>query len=1108
MSSQIAYIQPELQSPFSNGSPNLADKAQQPETPSGMDHSSDDDQQTRGRRRSRDETDDGDVRMTDADAADDKDDGEGRSRKRRRSRKGLDKKFPCRTEGCNKSYSRAEHLHRHELNHNPKRQYFCGWVGCDRHFVRQDLCTRHQERHTARGSQLQKKEAALQNAAAAATTADAKAIKRETDSDSIVTHPIGSTQPSLSKESPYVDQNSRSHPAVYTSPIDTKYAALSPTSTTSSNTVIGSAGAHQDGQSRLPFPVGESISRSVHRSNSDASDLGHRASWDHGIKSRSMTMSSNDSAPQRSGSMASGGGGGYSASPPHHVNQQFSRPSLRTTSSANHGIPGSHQGYYTTNSIPGTHGMSNHHHSDSNSSGLYNIPSGQGSYASPQNFVSAPPLSLPPPGFSTMSPSVPARNPNASLLHGDNMTTAGIDEALAASVESVGMTDTIYMPVFGGEGLNRSPYVLPEDFAAWLGLLHENPSFSSPVGHVSSAAGGFNNYMDSLNFGYPYEDPFHQQPMPPQHPMSVASMLDTNPPESVLSENKRADLLETIDPFLLHRDGPIKPAKKAVLLGGNRNSEDHLLCLKMMQTYIRCFWTHFHPQLPILHKPTFAADKCERLLLLVIMTIGASCLDKRYSHGLTQDGADLACILAWHVRSEIFNHPDFSPPAKLWVFQALIFLEIYEKMFATRQLHERAHIHRATTVTLMRRGSSLIGRASYESPPSVRDDKHGAGSDSSHHNSGANTPDKWWHNWISAEATRRVAFAAFVMDSTHAAMFGHTAEMLAHEMRLPLPCDEASWSATSVIEVGRIDASLNANGTKPTLFLEGLKKTMSGQAVRTNSFGRTVLMAGLLSVNYHMNQRDLQMSSIGAKSGFGGGLKWRAALTQAFDMWKRDFDSDIHNLGTGSHLHGGNLHDDNVFESRTVMHHLAHMAVHVNIVDCQIFAKAQRLLGRTISHQDYTAATRRMRENWAPSARARDATFYSLRFLTQVLTPSDSASPDYLAREDFLLNRPWVLYYAALVTWCYGFALEGKLNPPQPALLSHEDRVVDMRAFLHHMGDHEGGVQGPHDLQKVSGRNRCVGLLLVIRDMFNETRWELLHEAAKLLENCVEMLVS
>ena len=37
-------------------------------------------------------------------------------RKRKRSRKGLDKNFPCPSPGCGKTYSRAEHLYRHQLN--------------------------------------------------------------------------------------------------------------------------------------------------------------------------------------------------------------------------------------------------------------------------------------------------------------------------------------------------------------------------------------------------------------------------------------------------------------------------------------------------------------------------------------------------------------------------------------------------------------------------------------------------------------------------------------------------------------------------------------------------------------------------------------------------------------------------------------------------------------------------------------------------------------------------------------------------------------------------------------------------------------------------------
>jgi hypothetical protein len=465
---------------------------------------------------------------------------------------------------------------------------------------------------------------------------------------------------------------------------------------------------------------------------------------------------------------------------------------------------------------------------------------------------------------------------------------------------------------------------------------------------------------------------------------------------------------------------------------------------------------------------------------------------------------------------------DFRPPAKLWIFQALLLLEIFEKMYSTRPLHERAHIHHATSLTLMRRGSSLIGRSAMDSPPSIRDAK----SNGAHPPSGANTPDEWWNHWITNEATRRAAFVAFVMDSIHATMFGHSAVMVAHEMRLPLPCDEALWSATSGAEVGRVETSLHANGIKPTTFLEGLKKTLNGQTVRTNPFGRTIIMAGLLSVSWHMNQRDLQVSSLGVSQALGGRDKWRGSLTRAFDFWKQDFDTSLSKpdqMGGPSYQYSGptaGIDDENVFEARTVLHHLAHMAMHVDIVDCQIYAGANRLLGRSITLQDYNGAQRRMKETWAPTARARDAVFYALRFLSTVLMPDEHAphphhagSPasstqtggagfEYSARDDFLLNRPWVLYFATLIVWSYGYALDGPIKPAYQ-LPTHEDKVRDMQGFLRRVG----GVRAPDDLANIQNRNACLGMLELMRDCFRKTRWELLHEASNLLGKCIDMLL-
>jgi hypothetical protein len=354
-------------------------------------------------------------------------------------------------------------------------------------------------------------------------------------------------------------------------------------------------------------------------------------------------------------------------------------------------------------------------------------------------------------------------------------------------------------------------------------------------------------------------------------------------------------------------------------------------------------------------------------------------------------------------------------------------------------------------------------------------------------------------------------------------MFGHSAVMVAHEMRLPLPCDEALWSATSSAEVGRVEQSLHQNGIKPATFLDGLKKTLNGQPVRTNSFGRTILMAGLLSVSWHMNQRDLQVSSLGVQLVLGGRDKWRGSLTRAFDFWRMDFDESLsksssENQPAGySYGHPTRADDENVFESRTVLHHLAHMAMHVDIVDCQIYAGASRLLGRSITPQDYNGAQKRMKEGWAPTARARDATFYALRFLSKVLlgdadtAGSGSSAPapnstlpkdfTYSAREDYLINRPWVLYFATLIVWSYGYALDGPISPLY-TLKNQQQVVEDMQGFLRRVG----GVRAPDDLSSVANRNACLGLLMLMRDTFGNTRWELLHEAGRLLNNCISML--
>ncbi|RAK97965.1 putative C2H2 finger domain protein [Aspergillus ibericus CBS 121593] len=980
----------------------------------------------------------------------------GPPRKRKRTRKvQTDRKFECTFDGCGKSYSRAEHLYRHQLNHTPKQIYRCDFPDCYRSFVRQDLCVRHRERHTTQGSQLQKRDHFAQ---AAASNGNLRKPQ------------LTQTMPQMngSQASPLIPLSSPKYPSTQAS-IEGRMEISAPSQhvpipSPPGSVEMGQAFSYQTLVSHHSVELSDpTFSRSNSSSNHTlSSPPGHS----------STTTFSPPDIQAASHAVLNRHSSGKPSPKARDLGQDArSRHSLTEISSISHDIHGSSLGHSA--SYPGLQ-----------------MPIGGYTDISMAPATSSTSTSLDPVALDSMS---------GMMTSGPTVGDGGFD-SLASCV----------YPVFGGEAHNRSPFAMADDFTAWL---FNDPVTGSPSTGYPAATNVVPNYLDAVQLQNQFfiSDPAYGSFLSgviPHHPMSVTSILDPGSPRAIMSEEKRQELLALMSSRFNEAFYSVAAKRKDALMEGDIDDDDHVLSLRMMQTYIGSYWYHFHSQLPILHRPTFVADKAPNLLLLAVMAIGASTLDKIHGPEVTEAASELANFIAWHLRTELFMDGDFRPPAKLWIFQALLLLEVYEKMFSTRALHERAHIHHDTTLTLMRRGSSLIGRSALESPASLREDRQARSASGSTMAPDFAAEESWTH-WIKAEATRRVAFAAFVLDSTHATMFGHSAKMVAHELRLPLPCDEALWSATSASEVARVQSSLHANGVKPVMFLDGLKKTLNGQRVRTNAFGRTILMAGLLSVSWHMNQRDLQVSSLGGPPALGGRDKWRSALLRAFDNWRRDFDEALGQSGSGPFPSGYRprhpLDDDNVFESRDVLHGLAHMASHVDIVDCQIFAGAGRLMGRSITPRDYKAAREKMVDRWATKATARDATFYALKFLSECLLDEKRALNEdgelYSGRDDYLLNRPWVLYVAALVVWCYGYALEGPIATPVK-LATPAEQQRDMQEFLRRVG----GVREPSDLESMRGRNRCMGLLLILRDGFTNTRWELLTEAGNLLSSCIDKL--
>ena len=690
----------------------------------------------------------------------------------------------------------------------------------------------------------------------------------------------------------------------------------------------------------------------------------------------------------------------------------------------------------------------------------------------------------------------------------------------------------------------QSPLSVRDEFAGWLFddfNTIPNP-FSGGVG-LASAADGFGSQVYPNYFDDPLLDNFYSYPsVSPEAQMDALSPLPIlSSTSSLLSSARRDAILSLIELRFTEDDTPSIGKLREDVLGGDRDSDSHVLSLRALQNYIGSYWYHFHYQLPILHQPTFSAEDAPICLLLAIMAIGASYLHNAHGRRITNNAAKLAAFVAWHLRWQVFRDPDARPPAKLWVFQTLILLGIYEKMNSSRALHERAHIHSATSIILMRRGTALVDDDSQQRETSSQ----------------ATSAAQWYSRWIQAEATRRAAFAAFYLDALSATTFGHNAMMVVHEVRLPLPCDDALWSATSAEEVGRVEASLHANGVQPTTFTDALRKILTGRKVRTNPFGRMILMAGLLSISWHMQQRDLQTAVLGESKGLPAvPSSWRDSLSKSFDFWKKDFDESVAHMQrvalpwqTSVTSSVGGVEPDSL-KTATILWRLGHMHMHVDFRDCQILAGAKSNLGRPITDSDRERARNNI-SVWVKSSGGRMAVYHALQALrdTFLRNPNNETTP-YNARDDHLVVRPYTLFIAGLVVWCWGFMVDGLLRPyPSHLISSTSSRNVtssgmtsypqtlsrsqshslphtrpsstlngddweasetiqaanftDAKLYLQTIG----AASSPHELEGIkAGRNNVIGLLRTLEFAFRDSRWELLHEAGERLRGAVSRL--
>ncbi|KAK0652545.1 fungal-specific transcription factor domain-containing protein [Cercophora newfieldiana] len=730
----------------------------------------------------------------------------------------------------------------------------------------------------------------------------------------------------------------------------------------------------------------------------------------------------------------------------------------------------------------------------------------------PDSTTHPPPPSLPNPAASRMSHQPPHQSPSgwASITE---MAACGVIRPKPGYYPREGPRITEQPSVVSYHNVEFAHDEISRvNFAGWLfnpQATYENfPDYQLPFidGGLEST---FNN-----NIHYDYESL-----------TSGRSQLETPPrfveSDELINEHRRQDVLRW---FQMFRQKQPKSEPLIVNLVHDSGGDLPALNVEMMRDCLQEYWEHVSPRLPIVHQPTFSCNRCSVLLLMVMIALGAASLRSRDSSGSLSEYGGFADVIILGVRSEILTAEDAMPPVSLWVAQALLLLEFYEKMYSSRRLHERAHIYHSVALTLLRRGSPLIGRSGSESPPEVAsaEHSHGVGLDSR----------TWWSRWAETEAMHRVVFAAFMLDIIHAAMFGHSADMAPHEIRLPLPCDDNLWTASNPDTVRQLDQNLRMYGVKTISFLDGLKRALHGKEVRTHSFGRMIIMSGLLSVGWHLSHRETHLKWLDLTTQSTEIQEnWKKILLKSFDDWKTSFDLAQGALGspTLADPSAQGLGLNGPIQSAAVLYHLAHISLHVDIIDCQVYAGAKRLLGRKVSVRDYTNVVTRMKM-WASTPSTRHAVLHAFKLLHRVLVdPRRSASErkrqdvgginlppievqSYSCRNETDPHRPWIMYYAALCIWSFVRAIsrhdslqdspthsQGPSRPMKPVPVNYR-RVV---AYLSSVAD----LSELTEAATVSLAEGLPDLLDALHSILSEAHSELLREAHERLRVCKETLV-
>lgn len=568
---------------------------------------------------------------------------------------------------------------------------------------------------------------------------------------------------------------------------------------------------------------------------------------------------------------------------------------------------------------------------------------------------------------------------------------------------------------------------------------------------------------------------------------------------------------------------------------------------QQLSYYLSVYWLIFHPQYPIMHRPSFNTGRCEPPLLWAMIVVGCNyCHEPVSFPGQKTPERKLSDLVIAPLRIVIFQHHDFKTPVRMWILQCLNLIEWSEKNSLLRSMHERGHIHHGTTVQLLRRLPVLGGN------PEARTGSTGSGEESELDATDlyvdGDTDYELFVKWREAESLKRVTFMTFYLDIMDYVKFRHNPQIALFQVQLlNMPCgDEGLWDSQEVngsfrkvllrqrkLDDRKVKRESISNGDNFVRILKNVLRPSHQpiQVAQLSLFNQRLVLAGLASLMYQMQQTELQNNwSLFAAVQLGK-HQWKLLLTQAFNRWLSLINGSCCKVGSKT----TQLCTLAPSQCKHPLFHLTQIIGmgDINHYDIAIFGGSPANMSVQASIKDRQLVCNKLKRIWFTNgSAATDSDLVNIKGIVHcyillwetMLEPVNYGFLDWSAKVD-CFDGMFALCIATLVLWSYVYCLCGQESNRYDASLSTLRVYLELAsisaeqgyAYLRRIRTEFDARLGDADtsshlinitdkccdvLRSVPVKNNISGLCFLVGTRLLHSQWDVIRENARLIIHC------